>query len=40
MPLFIAFLNETVTLPESPKFRTDVNPASSVFFAFATALIA
>ena len=40
IPLFTAFLNETVTLPESPRFLTEVKPARSVFLALATALIA
>ena len=31
IPLLIAFLNETVTLPVSPKFLTVVKPASRVF---------
>ena len=39
-PLFMAFLSEIVIESASPKFLTEVNPASSVFSAFFVALIA
>ena len=40
IPLFIAFLKEIVIESESPRLRTVVNPAISVFSAFLVALIA